>query len=149
MTGTIQDASKSIRRFIFKTGLQLTFTNGESSATLEEGAEIYLSGNKTVKKRLTADRTKFPIGYIVTGGAFGQPVVAFVNISSDLLAKAIGGAFTAGQFVVPNGNVDTDTKVPEYIAAATGDYAHAIVLSGAAQNGEAVLGLLFHPQLIP
>lgn len=139
-TGTIQTKNKTRRKYITDVGvLVLPMTNAESSATLEEGQEVYIFGNNSVKKRTSG--ATFCLGEVVVGGEAGAMVSVQVRGKHTLDCVAIGGAFTAGDFVKPNGNINAN-GLPEYIASNTDDYVSAVVIYGATENGTARLLLL-------
>jgi hypothetical protein len=144
-TESIINPSKTLTKHYESYGVFMTLTAG--GGTLQENQQVYISGNNTVAKRTLG--TQFPIGVITKGGLVGDKVTVQSNILRDSLAKAIGGALAAGAFVKPNGNVDATTGVPEYVAAAAGDYANAIVIGGAAQNAEIRILILRDVQVIP
>lgn len=139
MPGTIQSANKTISKHFEK---NLVFLTLVADGALEAGQEVYLSATDTVKERTTG--AQFPIGVASTPCADTERVSVATCFQRTLKAKAIGGAFTIGQAVKPNGTVGSD-GVPEYVACAAGDHIGAIVITTAAQNGEARLGVLRTP----
>lgn len=144
-SGTIQSINKTIRKLFIKELLAPTFTNGETFV-LTEGQEVYLSGDLTVKKRVSGGQ--YPIGYVKNANCQPADKLAVVmNISTDLQANAGGSPLVAGQLVKPTGASDVN-GLPTYVVANDGEYASAIVMVGAAPANQARLGVLFAPVLI-
>lgn len=143
-TESIKAPSKTLCKHYESYGVFMTLIAGN---TIQQGQEVYISGNNTVSKRTGG--TQFPIGVVTEGGLVNEKVTIHMNIMRDSLGKAIGGALAAGALVKPNGNVDADTGIPEFVAVAAGDYCNAIVLSGAAQNAEIRVAILRSTIIIP
>jgi len=137
MTGSIQ-ASLPIAYQAQDRGTQtLKYTNG-NAGTLQEGQEVFISGDNEVDKRV--DGTTFPIGTVFQKALTGETVVVCLQKPGILeIGKAIGGAITAGAPVVPNGSavLDADGNLLSvgYVLAVSGDNYMAIAQTGAAENG--------------
>ena len=115
-----------------------------AATTLNKFESVYLTGNKIVSRRSAG--TQFPIGIVlVTPTAAGADVTVRTCFTIDLKGtNKNGSAVAAGAFMKQNNNVGLDGKL-EYVSAATGDYADAIVLSGGAADAEIILGILRVP----
>ncbi len=99
-----------------------------------KGQELFVSGDNEAQLKDTANSTEFPIGIVLDVDAVDDGDT--VTISSDvhaIIENAIakGGAIAANTWVVPNGLVSSDSE-PEYVAAASGDYAKCLVINGGA-----------------
>lgn len=141
MTETFKQSNKTI---IHECG-EITL---QTAQVLEVGQEVYLSGNNTVSKRTTG--TQFPIGTVSTPSRTGDTNVVVKTVLERVIQGiAIGGTLSAGAFVKPNGNVSTADQLPEYVAAASGDFAGAILMKGGAANAIIEVGILESPVRIP
>lgn len=144
MTGTIQKPTPTLVVHKAQGTLELTFTNA-SGARLEAGHTVVLSNNMAVGKRATASANTFPTGVVTVGGEDGEQVTVATPFAMVQKAVAKGGTLAVNALLVSNGNIDATSKVPEYVAASTGDYANAVVLSGGAVDAEILVGILHTP----
>ena len=145
-TGSIQSAAVVIMTDMRHDALQFTFVN-DSGGELTDGQELILKTDGTIDKRDAG--TEIPFGVVMIGAANGAKVTARTFFTVTVKAKAIGGAINSGVFMKPNGNKDSTTNIPEYIAAVSGDYSVGLVINGAAENGELLIGILDGPVLLP
>lgn len=145
MTGTVDTVAPQVITDLKSDALQLGFTNG-SGAALTEGQEVILKTDGTVNKR--AAGTSKPIGIVIKGGADAARVTVRTCFGAVVNGIAKGGTINPGTYVVPNGNKNADSK-SEYVAAASGDYALAIVIKGGAVNAEIKIAILDAPVNLP
>jgi len=138
-TGSIQDAAVVVMTDLRHDALQLSFVN-DSGALLTPGQEVTLKTDGTIDKRDAG--TEVPLGIVVVGGDDGKRVTVRTYFTAVIKAKAIGGAINAGVLVKPNGLKDATTGVPEYVAGTSSDYAVGMVIKGAAENGQMIVGIL-------
>jgi len=149
-TGSIQSEALTLSKHKETYMVFLTLTNNDGAA-LQQGHEVYLNGDLQVAHRTAGDQ--FPIGNVDVAGA-NEELVTIATVFRQTMAayNASGGAFTAGDFVRPNGTINANGR-PEYVAAtdenlttpALGDWASAVVLQGGADTENVLLGILRTP----
>lgn len=114
--------------------------------TLVEGQAVYINGNGTVAKQTAGNQ--FPIGFVYTPtnnkGYVGVGMTAF---GSTLKGSAKGGTLTFGSFVRQDGTLDAN-GLPNFVAAASGEFASAIVIEGAAAGSAIYVGVLSMPRTV-
>lgn len=142
-TESIKNPSKTLTKHYESYGVFPSMIAGNAIGVNQE---VYISGNNTVSKRTTG--TQFPIGVCTKGGTTGELITVQANIMRDSLGIAKGGTINAGAFVKPNGNVNAD-GIPEFVAAATGDFANAIVLAGGNVDTEIKVLILRSAHIVP
>ncbi len=133
MTGTFESKGE----FLFLNAEAVTFA---TATNLEVGQEVIVSANMTVAVRDNA--TQRSIGIVAT-----KPHEGFVTIRNAIFEDVIvgvakGGALSAGALVRQDGTVDSASKLPNYVAAASSSLASGIVLSGGASGGQVRVGVL-------
>jgi len=139
MTGTIQNAATVIISDLRHDALQLSFVN-DSGITLTPGQEVMLKTDGTIDKRDAG--SEIPLGIVVVAGENGKRVTVRTYFTAVIKGKAIGGAINAGVLVRPNGNKNDTTFIPEYVASTTADISVGLVIKGATQNGEILIGIM-------
>lgn len=118
------------------------------SALVKEGARVKLNNDGTVSP--IAARTEMPYGVVVAANKIaGGKVTVQTDFSAVTLGKA-SGTLAIGDLVCAAG-YDGTLHLTTYQAgvAASGHYASAIVLVGAANNGTCKVGVLRAPRLVP
>lgn len=139
-TSSIQSAPVTVSKYYEPHSLDLTLRNGSGGA-LVHGQEVFISANNSVNKRVSG--TTYPVGVVKVGGANGKDVTIATSFQRDMKAKA-GELLTFGMFVRPSGVMDASGR-PTYVEADAGEFAMAVVIQGAANAGEARLGVLRVP----
>lgn len=138
MTGTVDTTASQVLTNICYDGLQMSFVNSDTVA-LTQGQEVKLHTDGTIKKRGAG--TDMPLGIVIVAAETTKRATVRTSFQAEVKGIAKGGTINAGTLVVPNGNKNAD-GYSEYVAAASGDYACAVVIKGGAVDTFITIGIL-------
>lgn len=145
-TSSIQNASVTLTRLYETYAVHMTLTN-DSGGDLKPGQAVYVNGDMTVDVADAAG--DLPIGFVTVGGGDGEKVTVRTNFLQDIQGTAAVAAHAAGTLVRQNGTLESNGK-PQFIVAASTEYAHGIVLNGAAAIGDPInVGMFRSPIVAP